>query len=231
MEVIRGHTLKLLVDPEPTTLVTLTNPADPSLLVSAKVTEGLLTYDFDLNPKPQLATSWSVSADGREYVFKLRQGVKWHDGADFTSKDVAYSILLLKEVHPRGRATFASVADVEAPDAHTAVIKLARPVPYLIHALAACESPIVPRHVYAGIDNHLRRPSATDAPHARALRDQERRNEQAHHQRTEHCFTPHGVVASRGYAHPQGKCSTTLSSRMSGASGGMTGPEAHREAR
>jgi peptide/nickel transport system substrate-binding protein len=152
MEVTRGHTLKLLVDPEPTTLVTLTNPADPSMLVSAKVTEGLLTYDFDLNPKPQLATSWSVSADGREYAFKLRRGVKWHDGADFTSQDVVYSILLLKEVHPRGRATFAGVADVEAPDAHTAVIKLARPVPYLIHALAACESPMVPRHVYAGID-------------------------------------------------------------------------------
>ena len=39
------RTLTLVVDPEPTFLVTLTNPADPSLL-----TEGLLTYDFELNP-------------------------------------------------------------------------------------------------------------------------------------------------------------------------------------
>jgi peptide/nickel transport system substrate-binding protein len=148
----RGGALRLLVDPEPTTLVTLTNPADPSLLVSAKVTEGLLTYGFDLEPKPQLATDWSVSGNGTAYTFKLRKGVKWHDGADFTAMDVAFSILQLKLVHPRGRVTFANVVDVETPDPHTAVVRLSKPVPYLIHALAACESPIVPRHVYEGTD-------------------------------------------------------------------------------
>ncbi|WP_244665050.1 hypothetical protein [Candidatus Symbiopectobacterium sp. 'North America'] len=43
---------------EPPTLVALSTIATPSLSVSGKVTEGLLKYDFDLNPQPQLATAW-----------------------------------------------------------------------------------------------------------------------------------------------------------------------------
>lgn len=148
----RGGTLTMLVDPEPTTLVALTNSADPSMLVSAKVTEGLLAYGFDLHPRPQLAVGWSISDDGRQYTFHLRTGVRWHDGVEFTSDDVAYSIGLLKKVHPRGRVTFANVVEVQTPDPHTAVIVLSTPAPFLIHAFAACESPIVPRHVYERTD-------------------------------------------------------------------------------
>jgi peptide/nickel transport system substrate-binding protein len=147
-----GGALTMLVDPEPTTLVALTNSADPSMLVSAKVTEGLLSYGFDLQPRPQLATRWSASADGRRLTFELRKGVKWHDGADFTSHDVAFSIGLLKMYHPRGRTTFANIAEVQTPDPHTATLVLSEPAPFLLHALAACESPIVPRHVYEGSD-------------------------------------------------------------------------------
>ena len=148
----RGGILTMLVDPEPTTLVALTNCADPSMLVSAKVTEGLLSYGFDLEPKPQLATLWSVSPDGREFTFELRKGVRWHDGAEFTSSDVAFSIMLLKMHHPRGRTTFANVVETRCPDPHMVTLALSEPAPFLLSALAACESPIVPRHVYEGSD-------------------------------------------------------------------------------
>jgi len=149
-EPVSGGTLNLLVQPEPPTLVTLAHTAGPTTRVSGKITEGLLAYDLDFKPIPQLATAWTVSDDGLEYRFALRQGVKWHDGRDFTSEDVAFSILALKEVHPRGRATFSNVTEVATPDAHTAVIKLSKPAPYLIGALQASESPIVPKHVYDG---------------------------------------------------------------------------------
>lgn len=144
--------LTLLLVTEPTALVTVSNVATPILSVSAKVTEGLLKYDFDVNPKPQLATAWTISPDGLTYSFTLRQGVKWHDGRDFTSADVAYSIKLLKEIHPRGRNTFANLVAVDTPDAHTAVLRLSSPAPYLIRALVASETPIVPRHLYEGTD-------------------------------------------------------------------------------
>ena len=148
----RGGTLSFLVEPEPPALSTLAHTAGPSTKVSAKVQEGLLTYDHDLTPKPQLATAWSISPDGLRYTFTLRDGVNWHDGVPFTSADVAASIRLLQQYHPRGRGTFANVVDIETPDRLTAVIVLSRPAPYLISAFAGSESPIVPKHVYEGSD-------------------------------------------------------------------------------
>src|SRR5690606_12785374 len=71
---------------------------------------------------------------------------------DFTSADVAFSILTLKQVHPRGRAIFSNVSEVQTPDAHTAVVVLSKPAPYLLTALAGAESPIVPKHLYEGTD-------------------------------------------------------------------------------
>ncbi len=151
-EPTRGGTLRFLVEQEPTTLVTIAHTAGPSTRVSPKVTEGLLTYGFDFKPQPALATEWNVTPDGLTYTFKLRPGVKWHDGKDFTATDAAYSIDLLKKFHPRGRATFSAVTEVETPDPLTAIIHLSKPAPYLLTALDASESPIIARHVYEGTD-------------------------------------------------------------------------------
>ncbi|MCX8999661.1 ABC transporter substrate-binding protein [Rhizobiaceae bacterium BDR2-2] len=146
----RGGTATLLIASEPPVLTTIAHTAYNSVYVSSKVTEGLLTYDFDLNPQPLLATAWDISPDGLRYTFTLRPNVKWHDGKPFTSADVAFSIHTLKEVHPRGRNTFLSLTDVETPDELTAVLVLSKPAPYLITALASAESPIVPKHIYEG---------------------------------------------------------------------------------
>lgn len=119
--------------------------------ISAKIIEGLIDHDAELNAIPALATSWEESDDALRHTFYLREGVKWHDGAEFTSADVAYSLLLLKEVHPRRRATFANLVDVETPDPLTAVLVFSRPAPYLYGALGA-GTPIIPRHLYEGVD-------------------------------------------------------------------------------
>jgi peptide/nickel transport system substrate-binding protein len=148
----RGGTLNFLVEQEPPTLVTIAHTAGATQRIAGKITEGLVTYDFDGKPVPVLATSWEIAPDGLSYTFHLRHGVKWHDGQDFTSADVAYSVQLLKTIHPRGRSTFANVSGVETPDAYTAIIVLSKPAPYLIAALDASESPIVPRHIYEGTD-------------------------------------------------------------------------------
>ena len=159
----QGGTLTVMLPAEPTALVSAFTVLTWSLSVSAKVTEGLLEYDNDLNPLPMLATAWSVAPDGLSYHFTLRPGVKWHDGQDFTSADVAYSILLLKRLHPRGRSTFANVTEVQTPDAHTAVLVLAKPAPYLIKALVGTESPILPKHIYDNGTDPVSNP-ANNAP-------------------------------------------------------------------
>ncbi|CAH1664490.1 MULTISPECIES: ABC transporter substrate-binding protein [unclassified Chelatococcus] len=141
-----GGTLTLLTS-DPPVILSLLNTGAASY-VSGKVTEGLLRYEFDLTPKPELAIKWSLSPDGLVYSFSLRPQVKWHDGADFTSADVAFSIEAAKKYHPRGAATFANVVEVRTPDALTAEIVLSKPSPYIISALASHETPILPKHVY-----------------------------------------------------------------------------------
>ena len=120
----KGGTLVFLQGQEPNSLVSIATTATPSLTNGCKVSEGLLEYDYDITPKPQLATEWKISPDGKEYVFKLRPNVKFHDGHPFSSADVAYSIMALKKVHPRGRNTFANVTEVATPDPLIVVLVL-----------------------------------------------------------------------------------------------------------
>ncbi|MGD0107024.1 MAG: ABC transporter substrate-binding protein [Rhodopila sp.] len=115
----RGGTLTLLIlliEPEPTSLVAFNTTGGPIVATSPKVAEGLLTYDFDLTPRPELASAWSISEDSLRYTLHLRPGVRWHDGRDFTSGDVAFAVGLMKEAHPRGRNTFSNVTKVLTPD-------------------------------------------------------------------------------------------------------------------
>ena len=76
----QGGTLVMDVQPEPPTLASYISTAGPIGEVSAKVYDGLFEYNFDLKPVASLATSWTESADGKTITFKLRDGVKFHDG-------------------------------------------------------------------------------------------------------------------------------------------------------
>lgn len=106
---------------------------DPHLAVAAgtnevlfNVFEGLLKPNEKGELYPAVAESYEVSSDGLTYTFKLRAGVKFHNGSLVTSEDVKYSYSRLagigadKPLQPQ----FAVVASVEAPDASTVVIKL-----------------------------------------------------------------------------------------------------------
>ena len=149
----QGGTLVYVVQPEPPTLASYLSTSGPIGQVATKVYEGLLEYDFDLNPQPGLAESWEISEDGKTITFTLHEGITFHDGTPLTSADVQFSIMeVLREVHPRGPNTFKEVEAVETPDALTAVFKLTNPAPYLIRALSGYESPILPKHLFEGTD-------------------------------------------------------------------------------
>jgi len=149
----RGGTVVMTIIPEPPSMVSAFNTAAPLTVISPKMIEGLLSYDYDVNPRPQLARSWSVAPDGKSIEFKLQPNVKWHDGQPFTSADVAFSFMeLLKKFHPRGRNVLAALSAVETPDSTTAIFRLARPSPAIMSALSSSESPILPKHIYEGSD-------------------------------------------------------------------------------
>jgi peptide/nickel transport system substrate-binding protein len=159
----RGGLLAAAVWPEPPSLVAALTSQDQTTMLSAKVLEGLVTYGYDMVPRPRLATAWEAAADGLSLRFTLRRGVKWHDGRDFTSADVAFTILrILKAYHALGRVIFSQVTNVETPDPYTAILRLAHPSPMIMASLAGFISPMVPKHVYEAGDP-LRNP-ANSAP-------------------------------------------------------------------
>lgn len=143
-----GQSITIALNPEPPVLVCFANTSATSVVTSTKIIEGLLEYDHQLKPQPQLATNWQVSEDGLRYTFELRQGVTWHDGAPFSADDVVFSIQTVRKYHPRGAATFAHLESITALDSHTVVLELNRPAPYLLLALSAGETPILPAHRY-----------------------------------------------------------------------------------
>ncbi|MFM9998889.1 MAG: ABC transporter substrate-binding protein [Burkholderiaceae bacterium] len=159
----KGGTLVVLVQPEPPTLAAYQSTAGPIGQVSTKVYEGLLEYSFELKPIPSLAKSWTISPDGKTLVFKLQEGVKFHDGKAFTSADVQFTVMdVLKKVHPRGISTFRAVTGIDTPDPLTAVFHLSEPAPYMMMALSSYESPMLPKHIY-GEGDIARHPKA-DTP-------------------------------------------------------------------
>ncbi len=148
-----GGRLDIVVQPEPPGLMLGLVQNGPTQLVAGDIYESLLRYDGDLNPMPSLAKSWEISEDGLTYTFKLNEGVKWHDGEDFTAEDVVFSAdVFLRETHARLRASLAYVESITAPDPMTVVFKLKEPFGPFINAFENGTMPIVPKHIYEGTD-------------------------------------------------------------------------------
>jgi peptide/nickel transport system substrate-binding protein len=82
-------------------------------------------------PYPSIAESWTKSADGKTYTFKIRGGVKFHDGSTLTSKDVkaTYDKIIFppEGVGSSRKGQYAVVDSVSTPDASTVVFRLKNP--------------------------------------------------------------------------------------------------------
>lgn len=86
----RGGILNWFVYGDPARLSFITESPLAVQQVTAGIWSGLLQWDPN-DPKkiiPDLATDWFKTSDGKQYIFNLRRGVKWHDGKPFTAKDV-----------------------------------------------------------------------------------------------------------------------------------------------
>src|SRR6202795_3800958 len=102
---------------------------------------------------PDLAESWAWSDDKKTLDFKLRQGVKWHDGKPFTSNDVkcTFDMLMGKSAqkfrkNPR-KSWYDQVVDVTTKGDFEVAFNLKRPQPALLALLASGYTPIYPCHV------------------------------------------------------------------------------------
>jgi peptide/nickel transport system substrate-binding protein len=94
--------------------------------------EPLIWIDSSFNLAPDLAESWSSNPDGTQWTFKLRQGVKFHDGSDFTADDVVFTYRRLIDPKTGSPAaaelSFLKPDGIQAIDAHTVRFTSQRPV-------------------------------------------------------------------------------------------------------
>ena len=102
---------------------------------------------------PDLAASWSWNADHTKLTFKLRNGVKWHDGKPFTSKDVKCTFDLLQgkgtakfRKNPR-KSWYDNLKEVTTNGDLEATFVLGRAQPALLALLASGYTPVYPCHV------------------------------------------------------------------------------------
>ncbi len=123
-----------------------------SNLVLSQVYEGLVRMkDGTLKVEPALAESWTLSPDGREWTFRIRQGVRFHDGSPMNAQAAALSIMRqVDPAHPQhqpgmkiAKSLYEHVAGAEALDDSTLRIRMSRPSASLLYSLAAPMAPIL----------------------------------------------------------------------------------------
>jgi peptide/nickel transport system substrate-binding protein len=117
---------------------------------------------------PDLAHRWEISSDGKTYTFYLRQGVKFHDGADFTAEDVHATFARIiwppKGISIPRTPLFAAVREIKILDRYTIAFELSEPRPssFMLGAFASGWNIIVRKKTLEEHDYNLR--NVVDSP-------------------------------------------------------------------
>jgi peptide/nickel transport system substrate-binding protein len=117
--------------------------------------DGLVRFDEEMNPIPDLAESWEISEDGTIYTFKLREDVTFHDGTPMTADDVLYTAQLTLDENTNSPYRSKFIIDDEPVvwekiDDHTVQATLPKPFgPFLAKVSRADEIffTILPKHI------------------------------------------------------------------------------------
>lgn len=107
----------------------------PTIAMNGQIYESLVTRDAALVLQPELAESWEAGADG--WTFKLRQGVKFHDGSDFTAEDVVFSFERANHEASDYKEQAKNVTSVQVIDDYTVKLMTDGPNPILPNQLTS----------------------------------------------------------------------------------------------
>lgn len=111
--------------------VTVWNPYEKNEVIANSIQrhvfEGLIEIAADLSSQPALAESWLSNEDASVWTFKLRQGVKFHNGNDFNANDVIFSLDTCRETNKGWVDAMATIESYTAVDEYTVQINCLKP--------------------------------------------------------------------------------------------------------
>lgn len=134
-----------------------------SMSVQSTMYEPLVTFDENQKIVPALAESWKAESDNLTYTFKLRKGVKFHDGTEFNAAAFKANYdRCMKDQKLRQYRTVSKWQSVETPDDYTVVIKLKEPNCTFINKMTMFEI-ISPKALAQGAAYLAKNPDGTGA--------------------------------------------------------------------
>ncbi len=138
---------------EPVTLDPQIDYDTAAAIVLGNVYDSLVRAEGSKTVKivPDLATSWSQSSDGKTWTFKLRSGVKFHDGSTVDAKAVQFTFQRLFKLDQGAVGDYSSIERVDAPNPTTVVFHLKAPFPSFLTSLTSLWGPgvVSPKSVLA----------------------------------------------------------------------------------
>ena len=129
-----SDTLRVALMGEPLGLDSTATNDGYSNVVEENIYDGLFQFDANGQVVPNVASEWTVSEDACSYTFTIKEGVLFHNGAEVTAEDVAYT-LELASVSP-STSSLNCIQSVEVVDDHTVVATLNAPNALFLEKLA-----------------------------------------------------------------------------------------------
>ena len=126
------------------------------------VYDPLVRYDENYDPVGSLAESWTLSDDQLTWTFKLKDGVKWHDGEPFTSADVkfTYDLMIDNGLGYMYGSYMTGITGIECPDDTTVIMTTAEPKANMLMNT----TPILPKHIWEAVPIEEMETYANDMP-------------------------------------------------------------------
>ena len=143
------HTVVFLIESSPANLDPRIGTDVQSERIDGLMFDGLVARNASFQFSPALAERWE-QPDPLTLIFHLRNGVRFHDGRPLTARDVLWTIASMMDAFGPGgvitpkAASYASIADMNAPDDHTVVMHLKHPDNFLLINLSTGAMGIIP---------------------------------------------------------------------------------------
>ena len=126
-----SHALRFVTSTGPVQLDPLATTIYPTLILGLQIFESLYSVDEHFRPRPQMAAGHVIEDEGKRWVIRLRDGLRFHDGDPVLARDCVASINRWMKRDGSGRTLALRLEALEAPDDRTVVFRLTRPFPQL----------------------------------------------------------------------------------------------------